>query len=81
MGKPRKFPVKQDPEKPIAAEVIASSIVEIAAGMRKINETRLTRRAIITLIHERSKVPRTQIEAVLDNLDSLETTWLKKKAV
>lgn len=75
----KKLPIKQDPEKPIPAEIIAQSIVDIAAGMRKLNETRLTRRAIITLIHEHSKIARSQIETVLYNLENLESTWLKKR--
>ena len=67
------------PEVPVAAEVIASAIVEIANGMKTLNSTRLTRRAIVTLIHEHSGIARKTIEIVLNNLDSLEETWLKKK--
>lgn len=37
MRKGSKVTIKQDPEKPIPAEIIAESIVEIAAGMRKLN--------------------------------------------
>lgn len=68
----------QNKEKPIAAEVIAESILEISNGVKKMNLTRLTRRAIVALIHENSKVARSTIEVVLNNLDSLEITWLKK---
>lgn len=73
-----KVKIVQDPEKPVAPKVIAEAIVEIAKAMRTINATRLTRRAIVTLIHEHSKVARSTIELVLNNLDALETTWLKK---
>ena len=75
-----KVNVAQDSEKEIPAEIIASSIVEISKGMKKLNETRLTRRAIVTLIHENSKISRSAIEIVLNNLESLEQTWLKKRA-
>jgi hypothetical protein len=78
--KAQKIKVKQDEEKPIAAEIIASAIVDIGKGMNALNSTRLTRRAIVTLIHENSKVARTTIEIVLNNLDALEATWLKKRA-
>lgn len=71
--------VIQDETNPIPAELIAESIVAIGNAMRKINETRLTRRAIITLIHEDSKIGRRDIEIVLNNLDTLEGQWLKKK--
>jgi hypothetical protein len=73
-----KVKVVQDVEDPIPAEVIARSISEIAAGMKALNQTRLSRRAIVTLIHENSKVARSTVEIVLNNLESLEATWLKK---
>lgn len=72
-----KIEVKNDSELP--AQVISDSIVEIARGMKALNSTRLTRAAIVALIHERSKVARKTIEIVLNNLDQLEETWLKKK--
>ena len=65
------------PAEQIPAEIIASSIVKIAEGMQALNATRLNRRAIVTLIHEHSKIARRDIEIVLNNLTSLESTWLK----
>lgn len=67
------------PAEPIAAEVIASSIVQIADAMRAINSTRLNRRAIVALIHDQSKISKRTIEIVLNNLDSLEHDWLKPR--
>lgn len=74
-----KLNVIQNDGEEIAAEVIAQSIVDISHAMKVLNGTRLTRAAIVTLIHEKSKVARKTIEIVLNNLDSLEETWLKKK--
>lgn len=71
--------VHNDGPEPIAAEIIAQSIADIAEGMRKIANTRLTRRAIVTLLHENSKVPRGQIELVLNNLEDLDAIFLKPK--
>lgn len=65
------------PEQPVAAEIIATAIVEIAAGMKKLNESRLTRRAIVTLISQNSKIGHETINIILNNLDELEVTWLK----
>ncbi len=73
-----KISLKQ-PEPPIAAELLAQSIVEIAEGMRRVNASRLSRSALVTLIADRSRVARRQIEAVLNNLDELERIWLKPK--
>lgn len=74
---PNKINIKQ-PETPVAAEIIATAIVDIAKGMKSLNASRLSRRAIVTLIHDHSKVARRDIQIVLNNLDSLEATWLKK---
>jgi len=69
----------KDEENPVPVEIIAESIEKIAKAMQIINSTRLTRRAIITLIHDHSKVSKKQIEVVLNNLDRLEEIWLKRK--
>lgn len=76
----KKVKVVQKPdEKEVPAEIIAQEILKIAQGMRVLESTRLTRKAIVTLIHEHSKVARGTIEVVLNNLSSLEETWLKKR--
>lgn len=81
MGKTKPVVVlkQKNPDEPIPAEIIADSIVEIAAGMRKLQTTRLTRRAIVTLIHAQSKVSHTNIEIVLNSLELLEHTWLRPR--
>lgn len=60
-------------------EVLAEEIAKISAAMKRMNETRLTRDAIVALIHDNSRVSKSIIKIVLNNLDSLEATWLKKK--
>lgn len=62
----------------MTVDVIATALVDMSKAMAKLNATRLTRRAIVTLIHEQSKVSRRDIELVLNNLEALETDWLKK---
>jgi hypothetical protein len=71
--------IAQDPNAPVPAEVIATSIEQIAAAMRQINSTRLTRKALVALIHDQSKLPKRDIELVLTNLEGLERDWLKPK--
>lgn len=73
-----KVHVIDDASKPHAVEVIADSIVQIAEAMRKINSTRLSRDAIVTLIARQTKVSRSDIERVLDSMDNLENDWLRK---
>lgn len=74
--------IKQQPDVPeVPAEVIAQSIEAIAVGMKKLNSTRLTRRALVILLAEQSHVNRGDVIKILDALDSLERTWLKSKDV
>lgn len=63
----------------VPAEIIATSITEIASAMKALSSTRLSRRAIVTLIHDQSKVPKRTIEVVLNNLEGLEKDWLKSR--
>jgi len=65
------------PEPPIAAEIIATAIVDIAQAMKAINNTRLTRKAIVALIQDQSKLSKNTINIVLNNLNDLEKDWLK----
>lgn len=70
--------IKQQPDVPeVSAEIIAQSIETIAAGMKKLNSTRLTRRALVILLAEQSHVNRGEVIKVLDALDQLEKMWLK----
>jgi hypothetical protein len=60
-------------------EKFADSIQAIADTMKKLAGSRLSRRAIITLIHDHSKVAKRDIELVLANLDQFDKIWLKQK--
>jgi hypothetical protein len=68
------------PKEEVPVEVIATSIVQISDAMKAINNTRLTRKAVVALIHDHSKLPKKTIEIVLNNLSELEKTWLKPAA-
>lgn len=67
------------PAKPIGAEIIATAIQQIADGMTQINKTRLTRKALVVLIHSHSNVPKKTIDIVLNNLDGLSSIWLNPR--
>lgn len=71
--------VVKNPEDEIPVEVLERSIVEIAEGMRRINATRLNRRALVALIQDSSGLPKTKIEIVLNTLGDLESIYLKKE--
>lgn len=79
--------IKQDPEAEIAADVMAESIVSISQGVRALrSKSRLNDKALLLLIQHASPAtgnPPTRptqkdIKAVLDGIESLERTYLKK---
>lgn len=74
-----KLVIKQDEEQPIAVEVMAASIVEIASFMKKVNKSPLKREAIVALIKDKSGLNKSTIEIVLNNLEDLEHSWCKPK--
>jgi hypothetical protein len=65
-------------DEPTPVGIIERSIVEISKAMQAINKTRLTRKALIVLIHDHSKIARRDIEIVLNCLEHLEEVYLKK---
>lgn len=63
----------------VATEVIEESIIYMAEAMRRMNSTRLARKTIVVLLMHDTKLGMGTVESVLDSLDRLEQTWLKKK--
>ncbi len=84
----KQITVKQDENTPVATEVLATEIVAISAGIKKLRAGRLTDRALFLLIqhaaptvgkYNASKVGIAEIKAVLEGMESLEATFLKKR--
>lgn len=83
-----KVTVKQNPEKEVPTEVLADSIVSIAAGLKKLRSGRLTDKALYLLIQHAAPnagrgggaISQAQIKAVFEGIEALERTFLKKKA-
>lgn len=73
-----KVTVRQDETKPIPVEILASSIVETAKGVKRINASALSRKALVVLLCDYTKYSKYQVEAVLRGLDELERMYLKK---
>ena len=76
----KKVKVLQSNEEPVPTEIIAQSIADIAAGMKKIEGGRLNRRALLLLISSASGVGKTEVEKVLNTMECLEFLYLKKKS-
>lgn len=63
--------IKKNETKPESKEILAEAIVRIGEAMEKLSKSGLNRRAIITLIQDRTKLGKNDIETVLDALQQL----------
>lgn len=70
MKKP-KVRVIQDPEAPIAIEILAKAIVDVSAAAKKMMKSGLTEEAIVLLIHDESGVGKPDIRRVLRSIPEL----------
>ncbi|MFA5952285.1 MAG: hypothetical protein WC807_18610 [Hyphomicrobium sp.] len=82
----KRLVVKQDGEQEVTVEVLASSIVAISEGIKKLRAGRLNDKALMLLIQNAcpatgtppSRPAQKEIRAVLDGMAALEATYLKK---
>lgn len=74
--------VKQVEGAEVATEVLASAIVEISAGMKKLRAGSLNEHALVLLIHSACgrRIPQHDISKVLDGIESLERQFVRKRA-
>ena len=78
-AKGRPLIVKQADDHEIPFEVMAGAIEHISKSMRAIEKSRATRKLIVALIADNSKLGKGTIEIVLNNLEQLEERYLKKR--
>lgn len=81
--------VNKDETKPMPVEVLAESIKAISDGVRKLRSGPLNDKALLLLIQSAApavggkygsqKIGMTDIRVVLEGMESLEATYLKKK--
>jgi hypothetical protein len=69
----------QNKEDEIPVEILAQSIADISAGMKKLKASKLNDKALVLLIQDASKVSKTDINSVLEALENLERIYLKPK--
>lgn len=76
-----KLKIEKDPKNEIPTKVLEQAIVDLAAGFKRMNSSRLSKRAIVLLIQDScgtSYVTKKQVEAVLDSAADLDRRYLKK---
>lgn len=79
--------VVTEEENPVAVELVAEAIISIADSFKKMNESRLKRRALILLIKDncgqvggrfnKSSIGTREIEEVLNSIESLKQAYIK----
>ena len=74
---PAQVKVTLDPVNPETPEIIAASIIEIAASMKKLNDSRLTRKAILVLVCADTGIGKGIVNTVLESLAGLEHTYVR----
>lgn len=55
----------------VGREVLAKTIMDISASMKRLLASGLNRKAIVALIHDQSKISKRDIEILLYNLEDL----------
>ena len=73
-----KIVVTQDPDQPIAAEILAKSITEIDKHFKTVMNAGLKRETLVALIHDSSGIAKGTIRIVLNNLEDLKAMWCSK---
>lgn len=74
----KKIIIKQDPEAEVPTEIMASAILMLSHAAQKLLNGRLKRDAIVVLIKDSCGLSKAAINQVLNNLEELEHTWLRK---
>lgn len=79
--KPEVLTVKQDAKNPEPLELIAQSIIDIANAWKKIQNSGLTKRAIVLLIQDADKsLTQSAISSVLDIVPRLADRYIVRKS-
>ncbi len=91
MKTPPTVKITQDPEAPVAIEILAESIVSIAQGVKNMLAGPLTEKAIVLLIthacpmtggrFNKRAVSPPVVRAVLEGIEALEHEYLKPRKV
>lgn len=83
----KKLKVMQQPDKEVPTEVLAQAIVDIADGIKRLRAGRLNEKALTLLIQHAAPTKNrsgqryglSEISDILDGIESLERTYVRKK--
>jgi siroheme synthase len=66
-------------EDPFTSEMMEKAIVELATAARQLMMSRLKQETIVVLLHDQTKISKRTIRTILENLQTLEETYLKPR--
>ena len=72
--------IKKNEDKPEPIELLAQSVTQVAEGFKKLQNSPLTQRAIIVLLHDgigASNITKSQIKLVIEALPRLKAWYIK----
>ncbi len=63
----------------IGFELLAEDITKLSNAMERIKKTRISRKLLIAILHDDTKMTKGAIETVLDSLELMEKRYLNAK--
>lgn len=68
-----------DGDEPAPVEIIERAIIDLATGMRRLNDSRLKHETVVLLLSEASGIGKPAVRSVLRSLLTLEEQYLKPR--
>lgn len=70
--------IKSNEANPEPLEIIAKAIIDVSNAFEAIQKSRLSQRAVVLLIHDKTKIAQRDIIEILDIVPRLKDIYLKK---
>lgn len=76
-AKTKTITVKVDDQNPQSLELLATSIIELSEGVKKLLSSRITRNAIVVLLKDSTGLSARDINNVLEAVENLKKAYTK----
>lgn len=67
--------ITNNEENPVEKEVLAEAIVRMSEGVNALSKSGINKKGIILLVHDHTKLPKREIESVIDSLAELKSLY------
>ena len=64
----QKIKIVKNAEKPEPTEILAEAVIRISENLERLYRSGLNQKAVLTLVHDYTKVPKRDVELVLSSL-------------